>query len=133
MSQQQIARNIKLSSFDFNNDGSITESFVLTHSLDLASPESLIECFKRFLYILGILPETMVDILDGIEEKEYQTDIVSSPILSTSPQKNVNIDIKKEVSNDDNVKKFLKQINESPEFMKRIFELFLRDINDGKI
>ena len=119
--------------FDFNNNGSITEVFTITHALDLATPESLIDCFKRFLYVLDFIPDD-VDIEDMFNNN-MGSELGNIDVTKEEPAPPIkkNIDVKKEVSNNNNIEKFLKQMNESPEFTKRIFELFLRDVNDGKI
>jgi len=130
--EPQVLRHIKLMFFDFNNNGSITEVFTITHALDLATPESLIDCFRRFLYVLDFIPsdEGIEDIFNNNKGSELGN--IGETKEEPAPIKK-NIDVKKEVSNNNNIEKFLKQMNESPEFTKRIFELFLRDINDGKI
>ena len=130
--QPQVLRHIKLMFFDFNNNGSITEVFTITHALDLATPESLIDCFKRFLYVLDFIPDD-VDIEDMFNNN-MGSELGNIDVTKEEPAPiKKNIDVKKEVSNNNNIEKFLKQMNESPEFTKRIFELFLRDVNDGKI
>ncbi len=130
--EPQVIRHIRLASFDFNNNGSITETYAITHALDFATPESLIDCLKRFLYVLDFIPGD-VDI-ENIFNNNMGSELGNIDITKeeSTPIKK-DIDVKKEVSNNNNIEKFLKQMNESPEFTKRIFELFLRDVNDGKI
>ena len=113
--QVPAIRHIRFTSFDFSEDGSITETFAMTHALDLSTPKSLMACFERFAYILGV---SMEGIDEDLEDVTNESNSLSKEL------KNSVFEINKKVDDSDNLKKFMKQMSENSEFAKRVFKFF---------
>jgi len=135
MAQQQLSQYFQFTIINSASEIGTAESFVLIHPLLKSTTlQEVMVCFIRFLLVMGFNIEDIRQVFSKIDDLiVIREETQSREFFSVDDNKEKNKSetkqfIEEKLKDQERINNFLKQIEEKPEFAKKIFRLFLEDI-----